>query len=234
MCDESMKEKEIEIYPDANGMIIEDKNLANNPTTRVPVCMVLDTSSSMAGEPITEENKGLHVFIESVASDEIASKAADIAIVTFDSTARLMLDFADVKEQNPPVLTAQGATAMGEGVNLALDVLAERKEEYKKAGVVYYQPWMVLMTDGAPTDNIDSAVERTRELIMAKKLTIFPVGIGPNASMDTLKLFSPKREPLRLKGLNFEEFFEWLSASLAETGSSGDTDGHIAPGWAEK
>jgi len=225
---------ELEIFPDIHEMIIEDKNLAKNPATRVPVCMVLDTSSSMGGGPIRELNEGIEMFFKAVLSDDIASKAADIAIVTFDSTAQVMLDFADVKEQNPPRLTAQGTTAMGEGVNLALDVLLERKEEYRKAGVVYYQPWMVLMTDGAPTDSIDSAVERTRELIMARKLTIFPVGIGPNASMDTLKLFSPKREPLRLKGLNFEEFFEWLSASLAETGNSGDTDGHIAPGWAEK
>lgn len=225
---------EIEIYPDTGEMIIEDKNLASNSATRVPVCMVLDTSSSMGGDPIRELNEGIGMFFQAVLSDDIARKAADIAIVTFDSTARLMLDFADVKKQNPPHLTAQGTTAMGEGVNLALNVLAERKAEYRKAGVVYYQPWMVLMTDGAPTDSIDNAAERTRDLIMTRKLTIFPVGIGPNASMDTLKLFSPKREPLRLKGLNFEEFFEWLSASLAETGSSGDTDGHIAPGWAEK
>ncbi len=42
---------------------------------------------------------------------------------------------------------------MGAGVEQALNILEKRKAEYSSKGVDYYQPWMVLMTDGYPTDD---------------------------------------------------------------------------------
>ena len=214
-------------------MVIDEKDLVENPATRVPICLVLDISSSMTGEPINELNEGVKTFSDAVLDDEVASRSAEISIVTFGNVARLMLDFGDIKRQKPPHLTANGSTPMGEAVNLALDILEKRKREYSNAGVDYYQPWMVLMTDGAPTDSIEDAVQRTCDLIERRKLTIFPVGIGPNARLDILERFSPKRKPLRLKGLNFKEFFEWLSQSVSQTSLTTNLDTHEAPGWAE-
>ncbi len=94
------------------------------------------------------------------------------------------------------------------------------------------------MTDGAPTDNIDSAVRRVVDLVDAKKLTVFPIGIGGGADMKTLARFSPNRDPLRLDGLKFKGFFEWLSRSVARVSRStpGDSvklDPEGLAGWAE-
>ena len=63
---------------------------------------------------------------------------------------------------------------MDDGVNLALDKLDTAKSEYKDAGVEYYQPWMVLMTDGEPTQDISTSVSRTVQMVNSKKLIIFP------------------------------------------------------------
>ena len=106
---------------------------------------------------------------------------------------------------------------------MALDCLEKRKVEYKDAGVDYYQPWLVLMTDGEPNGDsteFNRAVARTLELANQRKLTIFPIGIGDKADMECLAKFSPKRPPLRLKGMNFKGFFEWLSASVSRTSQS--------------
>lgn len=121
------------------------------------------------------------------------------------------------------MLSACGNTPMGEGVRLALDLLDERKQEYKDKGVDYYQPWLVLMSDGQPNGNADmleDSIQRTRDLVENKKLSLFPIGIGASADMDTLARFSPKRPPLRLNGLNFKEFFEWLSKSVSKVSQS--------------
>ncbi|WP_216628808.1 vWA domain-containing protein [Neobacillus dielmonensis] len=194
--------------------------LEENPSPRVPICLVLDTSYSMYGEPIKELNNGVKLFMDSIRRDDIASASAEISMVTFGGTVKQVFDFGSIHRQTIPHLGVEGVTPMGEAVNLALDLLERRKMMYSQSGVDYYQPWIVIMTDGAPTDDIARAASRTSDLVNKKKLTIFPIGIGPSADMNTLKQFSPKRQPLRLKGLKFVEFFEWLSKSISMVSKS--------------
>ena len=150
-------------------------------------------------------------------------------------------DFSSLELQpNAPHLVAWGPTPMGEAINLAIDLLEKRKNEYKEKGVDYYQPWLVLMTDGEPTDNdnIPEAVSKVVNLVNNKKLTVFPIGIGRDANMTTLASFSPNRAPLRLQGLKFKEFFAWLSQSVSRVSQStpGETiklDVEGIKGWGE-
>jgi uncharacterized protein YegL len=139
--------------------------LVNNPTARVPVCLCLDTSSSMSGNPIEELNQGVEAFLTELKSDEVAQYSAEVAVVTFGGVASKALDFAALSSQTVPRLAADGGTPMGAGVEMALNLLEKRKREYADAGVDYYQPWLVLMTDGQPTDAIETAVARTVALL---------------------------------------------------------------------
>lgn len=214
------------------------EELVENPTARVPVCLCLDTSSSMGGEPIEELNRGVEVFFNALQQDEIARYAAEVAVVQFGGRATKLTDFGAITRQEAPIFTASGGTPMGAGVGLALDLLEARKKEYSQAGIDYYQPWIVLMTDGQPTDSIEAAVQRTTLLVEQRKLTIFPIGIGEGVDMEVLARFSPKRAPLRLQGLNFASFFEWLSRSVSRVSQSipGTTvplDQEGIKGWAE-
>lgn len=191
-----------------------DQDLLDNPSARVPVCLVLDTSGSMQGKPIDELNQGVQMFMNEIREDEMASLSAEISIITFGGKVQQVVEFSNIENQTAPLLQPVGRTPMGEAVNLALDVLEARKKTYASLGIDYYQPWLVLMTDGAPTDDITAAAARTRELINNNKLTIFPIGIGSEAHIPTLQQFSPKLPPVKLKGLNFNEFFIWLSQSI--------------------
>ena len=201
-------------------MEIDMKDLAANPFTRVAVCMALDSSGSMCGEKIEELNRGIEAFYNSVMSCEESKFSVDLSIVSFgNGGVKKMLDFDMITNQTMPRLSANNMTPMGEGVNMALDILEDRKNQYKASGNDYYQPWMVLMTDGYATDDINFAVKRTQNLVAENKLTVFPIAIG-DAEISGIEKFSPKRKPLRLKGLNFVEFFQWLSRSVIELSKS--------------
>lgn len=225
-------------------LIERQKDLMENPSARIPVCLCLDTSGSMGGAPIAELNEGVKIFYDAIKADDKAQVSAEISIVTFgDGGVSCPADFAGVNlVPEPPQLTAGGMTPMGEAVNMALDMLEKRKQEYRRGGVDYYQPWLVLMTDGCPNGDegeLRRAERRTVELADKRKLTVFPIGIGSNADMSTLQRFSPNRPPLRLKGLNFKEFFTWLSqsVSIVSASSPGDTgvklDTSAITGWGE-
>lgn len=225
-----------------NNSLVRLEDLVNNPTARVPVCLCLDTSGSMGGMPIDELNEGVRLFYEAIREDETALYSAEVSVITFGGYAQCIVDFASLEVQpDAPTLTANGMTPMGEAVNMGLDLLEQRKGEYKDRGVDYYQPWLVLMTDGEPNGDsaeLSRAINRTVDAVNQRKLTVFPIGIGSDADMDVLAKFSPKRPPLKLQGLKFREFFAWLSKSVSKTsqstpGESVKLDLEGIKGWGE-
>lgn len=208
--------------PDTN---VTENDLLDNPTTRVPVVLCLDVSASMTIDGRIEQlNKGVQEFFRSVSEDKIAKWAAEICIVTFSNEAKKVVDFNYVEKQKKAFealeLKASGNTAMGAAVELSLSLLDQRKEEYRKKGVDYWQPWLVLMTDGQATDNIDKAADRCGKLVDEGKLVVFPLALGRGANLEELKSFSPKRVPLRLNENKLSEFFNWLSQSVRTTSQS--------------
>ena len=193
---------------------LHDSELANNPNTRIPICIALDVSGSMDGKKIDELNRGVNIFLKTIFEDEITRYSADIAILTFGGTVEKVLDFGAVEDIKLPKFLARGGTPMGEAVLEALDMLEDRKKQYQKNAVTYWQPWLVLMTDGAATDGehtlpnkVAMAAEKTCDLVKNKKLTLFSIIIEPGTS-DELEKFCGKLAPL--DGVKFEEFFVWL------------------------
>ena len=191
---------------------------------------------------IDELQKGVQLFFDAINADEVAKYSAEIAIITFSDKAECIRDFGSLDDNDKvPQLKAEGNTAMGEAVAMALDHLNARKQKYKDTGVDYYQPWLVIMSDGQPNgdDGIyKKAVQDTVKLATEKKLAVFSIGIGAEADMKALGEFSPRRPALRLQGLKFKEFFEWLSQSVSRTSQSmpGDVvklDLEGIKGWGE-
>lgn len=210
------------------NVLLTDEDFDANPEARIPICLCLDVSGSMGGDPIYELNEGLKIFYRAVMEDEQAQAAADVTIVTFGDEIEVVRDFGSIRDidlQNygEKELQAYGSTPMGEAVEVALDHLQKRKESYKKHGIDYYQPWLILMTDGTPNGDaglLHRMQEAVRTEVANKKLTIVPIAIGKAASTDALGQFTPDGKVCRLKGLNFREFFTWLSKSVAKISQS--------------
>ena len=205
-----------------NTMLAGLKDLVDNPTPRVPVALCLDVSGSMFGRPMEELNAGVAQYLEEVRKDDLTLCSAETALVTFGDTAQRIADFDTADHLQAPTLEVDGMTNMGAGLTLALDLLEQRKKEYQSAGVDYYQPILVVMSDGAPNGDprvLDAAVARIRDLLDRRRLTVVAVGIGPEADMEMLGRLS-KRQAVRLSGLQFREFFVWLSRSVASVSAS--------------
>jgi uncharacterized protein YegL len=195
---------------------------AENPEPRCACVLLLDTSGSMGGAPVAALNEGLTTFKETFAKDPVASKRVEIAIVTFDSNVRMLQDFVTIEQFNPPVIGDLGpATRMTAGINMALELVHNRKAQYRSNGVTYYQPWIFMITDGAPTESdeeVRHAGERVKEAETNKRLSFFAVGVE-GADMEKLRSISV-RDPVKLKGLDFKAMFVWLSASMQKVSAS--------------
>ena len=187
-----------------------------NPETRCPVALVMDTSASMKGKAITELNAGLRGFFDDIRSDPLALLRVELAMICFGGGARLERDFATLDHGPVPELAAGGNTPLGAALHLAVDALEFRVNRYRAAGIAHSRPWLFVLTDGVPTDGIawQLAAQRAQEADLAGRLTLFPIGVA-QADMDLLsELASPLRPPIRLRDLRFRDLFGWMSQSM--------------------
>lgn len=195
---------------------------AENPEPRCPCVLLLDASGSMKGPPIDALNAGLQTFKEELNRDDIAKKRVEVAIVTFNSQVEVIQDFVTADQLDPPTLTARGLTHMGSGIHKALEMVQERKAQYRTNGVAYYRPWVFLITDGEPQGEPDSVVEEATQRLKneeeSQRVAFFAVGVE-DANITRLSQIVV-RTPLKLRGLNFQEMFIWLSASMQRVSQS--------------
>ena len=213
---------------------------ADNPQPRCPVVLLLDCSSSMAGQAIAELNEGLRQFLSELSSDPIASMSVELAVIGFGEQVELLNQFQLVSEaaRNPVrTLHANGYTPLGAAMRLGLAEIRQRRAFYSRQGVSAFRPWMVILTDGQPNDDWITPAAEARSLAEKGRLNLLGVGIGSDADMRTLGTIVPADPgPQRLVGLQFAAFFRWLSDSLRLTTSGSTVDNRKAPnpssyGW---
>ncbi len=179
---------------------------------RLPVYLLLDTSGSMAGEPIEALKNGVQVMISSLRQNPQAIETAYISVITFDSTARQIIPLTDLASFQMVDIRATGTTALGEALRLVSTKIdtevakttAEQKGDWK--------PLVFIMTDGIPTDDWQSGMAEYK-----KRKVAYTVACGAGSGADTTIL---KQITDNVVGLDtadsqsISKFFTWVTASI--------------------
>lgn len=208
---------------------------SNNAQQRTPCVLVLDASGSMGSRGnngktrIDLLNEGVKQLELALKSDEAAVSRVQIAIVIVGgptNDAELLMDWTDANYFQAFPLSSGGVTPLGKGIRLGLEAIENGKSELRQQGISYTRPWLMIISDGEPTDppsEWQMTVTQARQAEQQKKAEVFCIGVE-GANLSRLGEVSSK-PPLELDGLKFSELFIWLSSSLSAASRSrpGDT-----------
>lgn len=198
-----------------------------NKDQKCPVVLVLDTSGSMVGQPIEELNKALISLRDEILGDPVLSQRLEVGIVCFDDDARVEkpIDLLS-PDSSMPTLEPGGITNVVSGMNLAMQIVEDRKAFYRSNQEPFYRPYIVLFTDGAPTntaEEIEELDQRIQQLSDNKKFVFIPFGVA-GADMQLLAKLAAQSSDQRLANKavayqmtsveKFGDIFSFVSASI--------------------
>jgi uncharacterized protein YegL len=182
------------------------------------------TPSSRGSTRINELNEGIKTLEQALKSDDAAISRVQLGIVSVggpSNSAEILMDWTDVENFHAFPLTADGGTPLAAGIQLGLNMIDQVKTDLRNNGISYTRPWMMIITDGEPTDSSSDWAAAVQEIQKAEsdaKVEIFTIGVD-GANLAVLSQLSTK-PPAMLDGLKFKELFLWLSSSLSAASRS--------------
>ena len=224
----------------------------SNKAKRVPICFCIDTSASMevviddggiktgkkvfvdqreyeiveGGTTLMDKiHEGLKNFYDAILDDDMACDSCESAIVTFNDKAKLYEGFSSVEEKSVPNFSSLigGNTNVSPAIRMALDLLSKQKELYKNNKISYFQPWLVLFTDGLPTDDVSVIKRELMQMQDDDKLSVYTMALSNDPELlNALRGFS-KKQPIRCADpKDIQRFFEFLAKSVSVVAAGGE------------
>lgn len=193
---------------------------------RLPIYLLLDTSGSMAGAPIQAVNQGVNLLYNELMNDPSAIETVHMAVITFDSQAKMVMPLTELTQFNPPNLNAGGTTSLGAALHLlgnSLDRDIVSNSSNRKGD---YKPLVFLMTDGMPTDNWEHQADAIKNRTKQKVATIIALGCGGGVETSTLKRIT--EVVLMMDSITpdqITQFFKWVSQSVSTASVSAQAAG---------
>lgn len=204
-----------------------EDDLLINPSVRIPVMFCIDTGKEMFkqmedGQTKLEKAQNTVKTIINNFSSEGLKNCVDFSVVTFSDDVVCDKYFSCTGEHPYEVdLRKKSYSSIGSGIKLAGDLLQERIEDFRNAGIEYKEPFLFVFF-GSQADADDPAIENAAELIASlieeEGLHVFPINIG-DADMETLGRFASEETFEKYGNVDFENFFNLVSASVSSLSS---------------
>jgi Ca-activated chloride channel family protein len=169
------------------------------PRDQTAVMLVMDVSGSMAADDL-DPNRMEAAKSAARAFVNALPRGVQVGLVSFNNTARLSTPLTPEREEVEQAidgLRADGGTAIGDGLNLALDELAQRPRDAQGNAA---PARIVLLSDGASTAGVppSQAAARAAE----ERVPVQTVGIGDR---NATPVVGGQRQPVPLDETTLQE-----------------------------
>lgn len=197
----------------------------------LPVFLLVDTSGSMNGSKIDTVNVALKEMLQVLSNIEGTKGQIKLSIITFGKIVKVVQNLENVEVINLDLLQANGNTPMGEAIKTVVEMIENKEVVSSRA----YNPTIVLISDGIPTDcpretlvntengncnyNEWEPIKMLHNSPRTEKCSKLALGIGDDSDFEMLKSFINNKEIPVIKAneaATISKFFKWVTMSVSK------------------
>jgi uncharacterized protein YegL len=193
---------------------------------KLEIIFIVDTSGSMSiNGRIQALNQAAHTVLPELKDESDKNPQADVHFRVLEFATRARWASADPKPMSEfgsswhwTDLEAGGVTDFGAALDLLTDAL-----QPEKLGTYNYPPVLVLLSDGSPTDDWESALERFNQSPFGRKAgrTVRAALAVTDADKDVLSRFTGNMETVVevTNPTQMVSFLKWATVTLSKASS---------------
>jgi uncharacterized protein YegL len=180
---------------------------------RLPVFILIDSSSSMKGEAIDAVNSGLKILLKDLRSNPFALETVFLSVITFNTIAQIARPFDDLIQVDNITMEASGQSNFGLGLNLLIKEISENVKKSTKETKGDWKPLVFFMTDGRPSGAWKKKLKEFLSLNLGRWVIC---ACGMKTNLEIIESMGGSVIVLNNKSENnILEFFKWVSNSIS-------------------
>lgn len=163
-------------------------NVPALPIPHCPIMLVLDTSHSMWGRGMQDQQDALRAFHKTLGTLKFVESRIEIAAVGMGENLRILEPFKPLEESTIGTMSIRpkGDTPIGGALCLALGELLRWTNELRRAGEGVVTPQLLILSDGKSSDDFAAEAADIRREMAAGRLVCQAVATGENPDMSAL------------------------------------------------
>jgi len=181
---------------------------------RLPVYIVVDSSESMVGEPISSVTAGISSLMDALRGNPQALETVWLSVMSFSGKAKQLCPLTEIWNFRSPTFGIGPGTSLGKAIDLLCDSIDREIVRSSPTEKGDWKPIVFILTDGQPTDKWTKSADRLKKY----SANVIAVGCGSDADLRVLSGITPN--VLSMAGTtkdDFARFFKWVSASVSTT-----------------
>lgn len=202
----------------------------------LPIFILADVSGSMRGMKIQSVNKAIQDMVATLRNVDDIRGVFKLSVITFGGNDEVIVQQlpTDIKDLEITELSASGRTPMGAAIS-KLKELIEDKEIVKSKD---FQPTIVLLSDGCPTDYDGKEYDSLENYLNWEPIKLFheaprcakcmrvAMSVDEATDLNMLRAFlNNETEPMQATNANdIAKMFKWVTMSTISRMSSTDPD----------